>query len=110
MEENKQEVVQETSQQTTQEVKQAEVVQNNGTTVQKKTNPSALASFICSLVGLLVAGLPLGIAAIITGVTGISTFKPETETNKWMAITGLCLGIVDVICVVIYLSTMQSLF
>ena len=74
----------------------------------KKTNPYGLASFICALVGLLVAGLPLGTAALVTGIMGITRFNPEKETNKWMAVTGLVLGIIDIICVIYFLTVVNS--
>lgn len=120
MEENKEEVI---KQETKEEVKETEVIKNEETKKDtkeaevvtdkeqkedKKLNSSALASFICSLVGLLICGLPLGIAAIITGANGLTSFKPDKENNKWMAITGLCLGIVDVICVIIYMTTVYG--
>ena len=66
----------------------------------KKNNTPALISFILSLVGILVAGIPCGIAAIITGIIGIVKFNPETEKGKGLAIAGLIIGIVDVIMVV----------
>lgn len=69
----------------------------------KKRNNMALTSFICSLVGLLIAGIPCGIAAVATGIMGITKFNPETENNKWMAIFGVVLGIIDVVLVAIAL-------
>ena len=74
----------------------------------KTMNAFALVSFICSLVGLAVCGIPLGIAATITGIKALTDFKPETENNKWMAIFGLILGIIDIVCVVIFLVTMSN--
>lgn len=71
---------------------------NNGV---KKVNTMALLSFIFSLVGLIVAGLPCGIVAVITGIVGLVKFKPETEKCKWMAIVGIILGAIDVVAVVI---------
>ena len=100
MEENKEKV--ETKEES---VKEAEVVTNNETVQEKKVNSYALASFICSLVGLLVCGLPLGIAAVITGGYALNSYKEEKENGKWMAVTGLALGIIDIVCVIIYLST-----
>ena len=108
MEENKEKV-----ENKEESVKEAEVVTNNETVQEKKVNSYALASFICSLVGLLVCGLPLGIAAVITGgyayVSKVlledSRYKEEKENGKWMAVTGLALGIIDIVCVIIYLST-----
>ena len=95
----------------TQESVKTEVTNNTNQTQAPKTktmNSFALVSFICSLVGLAVCGLPLGIAALITGIKALTDFKPETENNKWMAIFGLILGIVDIVCVVIYLVTLSK--
>lgn len=69
---------------------------------QKKFNICALLSFILSLVGLIVAALPCGIASVILGIVGLVTFKPETQKGRWMAITGLCIGAVDVLFALLY--------
>ena len=50
--------------------------------VEKRFNNYALASFILSLVGLLVAGIPCGIAAFVTGILGLVKFNPEKEKNN----------------------------
>ncbi len=72
---------------------------------QKVNNKLALSSFILSLVGLLIAGIPCGIAALITGVMGLTKFNPETEKNKWMAIFGIVVGIIDAILVITILPS-----
>lgn len=78
--------------------------QSNGKTM----NSFALASFICSLIGLVVCGLPLGIVAIITSVKAKQTFNEGQESNKWMATFGLVLGIIDIICVCFYLFAVYN--
>lgn len=65
--------------------------------MEKKNNGMALTSFILGLVGLFIFGIPCGVCAIIFGGLGMAKFNPETQKNKWMAITGLILGIVDVV-------------
>ena len=81
--------------------------ENNGQLPgQKKRNSMALASFICSLVGLVIAGIPCGIAAIVTGILGLTKFNPEIENNKWMAIFGIVLGAIDAILVLVALPAM----
>ena len=50
--------------------------ENNGT---KVTNKLAIASLVLSLVGLIVAGLPCGLAAVITGILGVAKFNPDTD-------------------------------
>ena len=67
----------------------------------KKNNNNALLSFIFSLIGIIVAALPCGLVAIITGCIGISKFNSEEEKGKWMAITGIIIGAIDVIVVLI---------
>lgn len=74
--------------------------QTKGTVVAKKINTSALISLIFSLVGLVIAGIPCGLVAIITGIVGITKFNAETEKGKWMAIVGIIIGIVDVVLVI----------
>lgn len=68
--------------------------------VNKQNNKNALASFILSLVGIIIAGIPCGIAAVVTGGIGLAKFNPNTEKNKWMAIFGLVLGIVDIVATI----------
>lgn len=74
----------------------------------KQNNKLALVSFILSLVGLIVAGIPCGITAVITGAIGISKFNPNTEKNKWMSIVGIVLGIIDIVATIIFLPTLYK--
>ena len=84
---------------------QAQVNQNVG---MKKQNSMALLSFIISLVGLLIAGLPCGIVAIITGIVGLTKFNPETEKGKGFAIAGLIIGIIDAVLIIISIIIQAS--
>lgn len=83
-------------------VKEAEVVKS------KKNNSLCLASFVCSLVGLLIFGLPLGIVALITGIMGVVKFNSNTEKGKWMGITGICVGTFDIIMVIYSMMVLSS--
>lgn len=77
---------------------------NNETTQnveQKKVNNMALLSFIFSLIGLIVAGLPCGMVALITGIMGIAKFDSEKDKCKWMAIVGIVVGIFDIVSVMV---------
>ena len=76
----------------------AQVNTQSGVTT-KKVNTSGLISFIFSIVGLFFAGLPCGIVALITGITGLVKFNKETEKFKWMAIVGIVIGVADVVLV-----------
>lgn len=80
----------------------------NNSVSPKMNNKAALASFILSLVGLIIAGIPCGIAAFITGIIGITKFDESKEKNKWMAIFGLVLGIIDVVVVAVALPTIYK--
>jgi len=64
-----------------------------------KTNGSALAGFILSLVGLFIFGFILGVLAIIFSAIGLGKIKkdPAKWKGKGMAIAGLIIGIVDII-------------
>lgn len=113
MEENNQnEVKEEIQQEQVPEVKNetAEVVQTKTETTnevagtEKKNNICSLLSFIFSIIGIFVAGLPCGIVATILGIIGITGFNKETENNKWMGITGLCIGIAEIVIMVIYFN------
>lgn len=119
MEENKEELqekiktekldneVQEQKEETTQTVRISEVVGENNSI--RKNNTAGLVSFIFSLIGIFIMGIPCGIVAVITGIVGIATFKKEEEKNKWMAITGLCVGIADIVLVLFNLITIYTM-
>lgn len=80
---------------------------NNETEVMgneaKKFNKEGIVSLIFSIVGIFVAGLPCGLVAFITGIIGVANFKPDTEKGKWMAITGLVIGVIDIVISAIYI-------
>ena len=76
--------------------------------MDKKNNGLGVASFVLSLVGLIIAGIPCGILAIIFGGISIFKFNPETQKNKWMGIAGLIIGIVDIVSVVLIMPMLLS--
>lgn len=85
------------------ENKEPEVINNEENKgAKKKNNSFSISSLVFSLVGLLVAGLPCGIAAIVTGIMGLVKFKPEEEKGKGMAIAGIIVGAIDIITVIFY--------
>ena len=76
--------------------------QNVNTDMKGKTNPLAIAGFVCSLVGLLIFGLYLGIIAITCSVLAKKHIKLfENETGEGLATAGLVIGIIDVVGAVI---------
>ncbi len=74
-----------------------DVIKEGTNNVGKKNNGFALASFILGIISLIIAGIPCGTAAVITGVMGLSKFNNETEKNKWMAIAGIIIGAIGAI-------------
>ena len=76
---------------------------NTNMPVRKQVNPMAVASIILSVVGLIIAGIPCGIAAVITGIIGLVKFDSEKQKLKWIAIIGIIIGAADVILVAVAL-------
>lgn len=73
-------------------------VHNNQPTT--KANGLAIASFVVSLVGLLIFGLPCGIISLSMGITALKRIKifPEMK-GRGLAIAGIVIGSVDIVCV-----------
>ena len=82
--------------------------QTNYTANGKSINTCGLISFIFAMIGILVYAFPCGIIATILGIVGLATFKPEKQTAKWMAVTGLVVGAVDAVfgILAIYIALM----
>ena len=77
---------------------QTNEIKRDDVTGETKTNPAAVASLVCSLVGLIIAGLPLGIVAICLSVAAKKHIKVfPNEKGSGMATAGLVIGIIDVV-------------
>ena len=74
----------------------------------KKSSPLAIVSLVFSLVGLLLAGLPCGIVAVVTGIIGVVKFDASKQKGKGMAIAGIAVGAFDIVMVVIYMVIKAS--
>ena len=73
-------------------------VVNNGTQTPSKTNGTAIASFVCSLVGILIAALIMGILGISLSVTAKKHIKVfPNEKGKGLATAGMVIGIIDLV-------------
>ncbi len=74
----------------------------------KKLNTVALISFLCAMVSLIVAGIPLGLAALILGIIGLSQINnyPEMYKGKGFAIVGIIIGLISIVVVLALLSAM----
>ena len=91
------------------EVKEAEVIENaNNTNTKGEMNVICLLSFIFAMIGLIVFGIPCGITAIILGIIGLATTTKKQITNKWMGITGLVVGVLDVVAVGLFVSQLTQ--
>ena len=77
----------------------------------RKVNGLAVASFVCSMVGIVVFGIIMGILAICFGAVGLSRTKyfPE-ESGKGFAITGIVVGIIEVIIMIFYFVTVRNTY
>lgn len=63
-----------------------------------KTNPSAIAGFVCSLVGILLAGIAMGIIAICLGVAAKNHMKVfKNEKGNGLATAAIVIGIIDIV-------------
>lgn len=70
-----------------------------------RVEPLGLAGLIAGLVGLFIAGIPLGVLATVFGVVGLGKINqnPEVFTGRGIAIASIILGIVDILGVLVLL-------
>lgn len=63
-----------------------------------RTSGIAIGGFVCSLIGLFVAGIILGIVSISLGAAALNHMKtfPE-EKGKGLAIAAIVIGIIDIV-------------
>lgn len=71
-----------------------------------QTDGMALTSFIVSIAGLFIAGLILGTLGIIFGAIGLGRTSGGKKKGQGLAIAGLIIGILDVLLVLLLLSTL----
>ena len=82
------------------EVKEKEKIEKED--ISKKINLYGLFSLIFSLVSFFIGqGYLAGIAAIVLGIFGIIKINKEKQKGKWMAKLGLCIGIFNIIYIII---------
>ena len=72
---------------------------------ETKLHWAALTGFITSLVGLFISPIILGITAIVFSAIGLSAIRrnPDIYKGKGFAITGLVVGIIDVVFIFLIL-------
>ena len=65
---------------------------------QGKTNGTAIAALVVSIVGLIILPLPCGIISVSLAATSFNHLKQfPTEKGKGMAVAGLVIGIIDIV-------------
>ena len=69
-----------------------------------KTNGLAVAGFIVGLVSIFVAGIPLGICAVVFSAIALSQIEKKGQKGKGFAIAGLILGVVGLVGAIIVLA------
>lgn len=74
---------------------------------QAKTEGLGIAGFVAGIVGLFVAGIPLGLLAIIFGFVSLSKIKkqPDRFKGKGFAIASIVIGMVAVVGAIIFLAS-----
>ncbi|MBO5349149.1 MAG: DUF4190 domain-containing protein [Clostridia bacterium] len=77
-------------------------MQNNDVNNQVKTNSSAIGSLVCSLIGIFIAGVAMGVVAISLGVAAKKHIKIfQNEKGEGLATAGIVIGIIDIVFVYI---------
>jgi hypothetical protein len=70
-------------------------------------NGIAIAAMVCALVGLLFFGVVLGPLGVIFGSIGLGRAK-RGASGRGMAITGIVVGIIDVLAFVVLLAVLTN--
>jgi hypothetical protein len=75
----------------------------------RRTNPLAIAALCCAI-GQVIAGPFAGIAAIVLGSISLKQIRLSGEDGRGLAITGLVLGIVGTLLVILLIVFILALF
>jgi len=68
----------------------------------------AIASLVCALAGIPLFGVITGLVAILLAVLALSSIRATGQRGLGLALSGLLLGVVDVVAWVIFLGVMLS--
>jgi Domain of unknown function (DUF4190) len=75
----------------------------------RRTNSLAIAALCCAI-GQVIAGPFAGIAAIVLGSISLKQIRVSGEDGRGLAITGLVLGIVGTLLVILFIVFALALF
>ncbi|WP_129841491.1 DUF4190 domain-containing protein [Streptomyces sp. RFCAC02] len=67
---------------------------------RQNSNAMAVASLVCGIVGLFLAGIPLGVIAIVLGMLA------NRGTPTGMAKAGVILGAIDIVLAIVAIAAM----
>lgn len=84
-------------------------VLNRGTSNNTNNSSIALAGFICSIVGMFILPVVLGIIALILGIIGRNQDNISEKSRK-QATTAIVLGIIDIILTFVYVGFIVGLY
>lgn len=73
---------------------------------EQKTSGKAIASLVCGIIGLLVAGIILGIVAVVLGVVAKREIDADPQLKgDGLAIAGIVVGAIAFVLAVVILIT-----
>ena len=92
------------------EFEEAEKQKSSKDTKDAKVQGMCLLGILLAVVGLIVAGVPLGILAIIFGISGLVTVAHHKDKykGKGLGIVAVILGIIDIIGAAIYIAKKKT--
>lgn len=70
----------------------------------RRYSGKAIAGFILSLVGIIVAGIICGTIGIVFSILGLSEIRNQNRRGYGLAVAGLVISIIDVIAVIAFLN------
>jgi len=71
-----------------------------------KVDPLAIIGVIAGVIGLLVAGLPLGFVALLLGIIAAVRIVAKKYKGTALAVISILIGFLDIVLVLVYLSSM----
>ncbi len=82
----------------------------NTTEPQPTTHWGAIVGFVCSILGFLVAGLLMGICAIVFGTIALNKIReqPEKYSGKGLAIAAVVIGIIVLLLTLLVLIALAA--
>ena len=76
----------------------------------KSLNGFCVAGFAVSIAGIFIGALICGIAAVVFSVIGLVGYDENKHDGKWMGLTGIVIGVIDLIIGLFIASIIAALF